>query len=208
MSARDQSVTPRSLAAILNPDVKRTPDSVATQEDPRASAKEAPRWKSLRELVFTIGGKLELLLFRAGSEGFAVPLESIQEAIDDVHTFILPDMPAHVSGMITLSGRSIPIYQSRIFLGVESKAGKPAVLIVKGEVENAALVVDSLVGSLNAELSDVRRVPALEDTDGAFVGVFFHEGELFTLLDTASFLRQRGAVRMASGEHQVTEKPR
>jgi hypothetical protein len=57
--------------------------------------------------------------------------------------------------------------------------------------------VDTLIGSARIELHLVKKVPALEDDAGAFAGVFFFGEQLVTLVDPATFLRQR--VQLSAG---------
>ncbi len=196
MSEREKVHTPRSLAAILNPDIGRPEGDqsradIGAAESSQTDALPGTAWRTLRERVLKGKGTLELLLFRSGAEVFALPLDSVREAIDGAESHALPDMPPHVTGMLNLAGRSIPLYDEKEFLGVATSAASPSVLIVKGEPEDSGLAVDALMSSCVVEMSDIRRVPALEDAQGAFVGVFFHSGDLVALLDPAVFARQR-----------------
>jgi purine-binding chemotaxis protein CheW len=194
---RERAVTPRSLAAILNPDAPRAQgsESNAPVEAPATTGVPDWEWRNLRQRVNQGSGAMEFLLFSVGAESFALPLDSVREALDGADNIYVPDIPAHVSGVLSVAGRSIPVYHSTSFLGVATTVDRPSVLIMKGEREDAGLAVDALISSAEIELASVRRVPALEDAAGAFVGVFFHKGELFTLLDPAVFMRQRDAAK-------------
>jgi purine-binding chemotaxis protein CheW len=194
MSEREKFHTPRSLAAILNPDSSRGGADAETAQSLAAGtgvARPDGEWHTLRDRVFRGQGKIELLLFRAGEETFALPIDSVIEALDEASFHVLPDMPAHVAGMINMDGRSIPVYNGQDFLGVATTGDRPSVLIVRGSPDDAGLVVDTLMSSALVETAEIRRVPGLEDADGILVGVFFHSDELVALLDPAGFVRMK-----------------
>jgi chemotaxis signal transduction protein len=140
---------------------------------------------------------LEVILFAAGNEFFALPLDSVREALDDVDSVYVPDMAPHLAAVANAAGRTIPLYRSDAFLGVVTTTTRPAVLMLKGGDADAGLAVDALLGSVSVPLSSINRVPGLEDASGAFKGVFFRDGRLFTLLNPAALLRQQ--------EHAATE---
>jgi chemotaxis signal transduction protein len=221
LSSREKVHTPRSLAAILNPDSPRGPDAADSRHDrtgaPRvADSASSPESASesgvhhdaidipnqarrtpggLRERVRSESGQLELILFRAGAEVFALPLDSVREALDGAQSYLLPDMPRNVNAMLNVDGISIPICDGDEFLGVAITSERPAVLVIKGDPEDSALAVDSILSSCRVEAAEIRRVPALEDAKGVFVGVFFFAGELVALLDPAVFARRQNAAR-------------
>lgn len=203
MNDREKVHTPRSLAAVLNPDVER-PRSEPPPGDSGTPDQPPPQrgWRNLRERVFAAGGQMEVVIFRVASECFAVPLDSVREVIDTAVFHQLPQMPQHMIGVVSVAGRSLPLHDSRGFLGVASAAVRPSVLIMKGDIEDAGLVVDVLVASNPVDLATVKRVPALEDAGGALVGVFFQDGELVALLDPAAFGRLRAS---SAGERTTTE---
>ncbi len=53
-----------------------------------------------------------------GQEVFAVPVETVLEIVDNRPTFRVPEMPAHVLGLIDLRGRSVPVLDLRLKLGL------------------------------------------------------------------------------------------
>jgi purine-binding chemotaxis protein CheW len=149
----------------------------------------------------------ELVLFRAGGECFAVPLDSVREVIDAAIFHRLPGMPAHVTAVISVAGRSLPIYDGARFLGVAPSGERPSVLVMKGTEEDAGLVVDALMATFPIEKSVIRKVPALEDGSGALAGVFFHGGELVALLDPSAFIRQRENPKPAAAAQKGRGDP-
>jgi len=53
-----------------------------------------------------------------GQEVFAVPVETVLEIVDNRPVFRVPEMPAHVLGLIDLRGRSVPVLDLRVKLGL------------------------------------------------------------------------------------------
>jgi purine-binding chemotaxis protein CheW len=53
-----------------------------------------------------------------GNEVFAVPVDTVLEILDMKPVFRLPETPAHVLGLIDLRGRSVPVLDLRVKLGL------------------------------------------------------------------------------------------
>lgn len=215
--------TPRSLAAILNggtADAAERPAEPAPIQDETDDAAKISAadiasnkselsgpvdrltvrdWHNLREFIATESAAIEVLVFAVGEESFAIPIWTVSEVLDQASIVTLPEMPENLVGVVIHSGTSIPVLDSRPFLGVAGGADQPSILLLKSDGGGVGIAVDALVGSLVLESSVVRRVPALEDQEGAFIGVFFDAGRLVALLDPSSFVRGRqGQARTQS----------
>ena len=57
-----------------------------------------------------------------GREVFAVPVEAVLEILDMREMFRVPDAPAHVAGLINVRGRSVPVIDLRLKLGLAAAA--------------------------------------------------------------------------------------
>jgi purine-binding chemotaxis protein CheW len=55
-------------------------------------------------------------------EVFAVPVETVLEILDMRELFRVPDAPAHLAGLIDVRGRSVPVIDLRVKLGLPAKA--------------------------------------------------------------------------------------
>jgi purine-binding chemotaxis protein CheW len=55
-------------------------------------------------------------------EVFAVPVETVVEILDMREMFRVPDAPAHLAGLIDVRGRSVPVIDLRIKLGLPTAA--------------------------------------------------------------------------------------
>jgi purine-binding chemotaxis protein CheW len=55
-------------------------------------------------------------------EIFAVPVETVLEILDMREVFRVPDAPAHLAGLIDVRGRSVPVIDLRVKLGLPAAA--------------------------------------------------------------------------------------
>jgi purine-binding chemotaxis protein CheW len=55
-------------------------------------------------------------------EVFAVPVETVVEILDMRPMFRVPDAPAHLAGLIDVRGRSVPVIDLRVKLGLPAAA--------------------------------------------------------------------------------------
>src|ERR1700675_1179006 len=55
-------------------------------------------------------------------EVFAVPVEAVLEILDMRELFRMPDAPAHLAGLIDVRGRSVPVIDLRVKLGLAAAA--------------------------------------------------------------------------------------
>jgi purine-binding chemotaxis protein CheW len=53
-----------------------------------------------------------------GREVFAVPVDSVLEILDMQELFRMPDAPAHLAGLLDVRGRSVPVIDLRVKLGL------------------------------------------------------------------------------------------
>jgi purine-binding chemotaxis protein CheW len=61
-----------------------------------------------------------------GREVFAVPVDTVLEILDMRELFRMPDAPAHLAGLIDVRGRSVPVVDLRVKLGL------PAASVTEG----------------------------------------------------------------------------
>jgi purine-binding chemotaxis protein CheW len=55
-------------------------------------------------------------------EVFAVPVDAVLEILDMRELFRVPDAPAHLAGLIDVRGRSVPVIDLRVKLGLPTAA--------------------------------------------------------------------------------------
>lgn len=67
-------------------------------------------------------------------EVFAVPVETVLEILDMREMFRVPDAPAYLAGLIDLRGRSVPVIDLRVKLGLPAVAATETTRIMVLEV--------------------------------------------------------------------------
>jgi purine-binding chemotaxis protein CheW len=92
-------------------------------------------------------GIRSLVAFKIDTEEFAVDIGSVQEINRPVEVTRIPNSPPHVSGVMNLRGRIIPVVDLRRMLGFEVKsADKQSRIIV---IEIGGVVAGFLVDSVS-----------------------------------------------------------
>lgn len=76
-------------------------------------------------------------------EVFAVPVESVLEILDMHPTFRVPETPNYVLGLIDLRGRSVPVLDLRVKLGLPAIPATETtrILVLEVEVDGRRLVL-------------------------------------------------------------------
>jgi purine-binding chemotaxis protein CheW len=136
----------------------------------------------LRERARAREGIAELLMFRIGSERFAVELVCVEEAIDlpDVHH--VPEMPPAMLGVITVRGTLTPVFTPDAALGVPVRQ-KGAALIFRSDRGRFALAIDDVDDVMTLDLALLRDAPGGDVADSVVLGVARNEGVIVALLD-------------------------
>ena len=76
-------------------------------------------------------------------EIFAVPVETVLEILDMRELFRVPDAPAHLSGLIDVRGRSVPVIDLRVKLGLPAAAvtGGTRIMVLEVPIGGRQLVL-------------------------------------------------------------------
>jgi purine-binding chemotaxis protein CheW len=67
-------------------------------------------------------------------ELFAVPVQTVVEILDMRQMFRMPDAPAHLAGLIDVRGRSVPVIDLRVKLGLAAVSATESTRIMVLEV--------------------------------------------------------------------------
>ena len=143
--------------------------------------------EELRDAARARHGRIEVLLFRAGRELFAVPLATIEEAIEAPDIKPLPEMPASMLGVFRLRERLVPAYTPADALGVGPEEAAAALLVRVGD-RRIALAIDDVEDVMQLDLSTLRDPPVLGDADALLIGVARHGRELVGVLDADALI--------------------
>ncbi len=132
-------------------------------------------------------GVARLLVFRLGTERFAVELSAIDEVIDAPLAQRLPDSPPNVLGLAAIRGELVAIYDPRPVLHVGDTLDGAALLFVHND-RRVAIAIDDVYDAITVEPSDIQAAPGSTSGDGVLVGVVQRNGALIAVLDAESLL--------------------
>jgi purine-binding chemotaxis protein CheW len=135
-----------------------------------------------RDRVHERAGSQDLLVVRIGGERFAVPLEAIDELVEQPRLRAVPGAPSGLLGLFTLGTALLPLYSPRAVLGVSPET-EPAALVMRGGRSRVAIAVDDADDVIRVSLGDVIEAPRTGHHDDVVPGVIWHDGDLLTLLD-------------------------
>jgi chemotaxis signal transduction protein len=149
--------------------------------------------RPLRDRARGRSGVVELLMFRIGTERFAVELSSVEEAIDlpDVHH--VPEMPPAMVGVITVRGALTPVFTPDDALGVRVER-RSAALIFRSLRGRFALAIDDADDVMTLDLSQLRDAPGVDGSDPVVLGVARNEGSIVALVDAEALIEACQAI--------------
>lgn len=140
------------------------------------------------------------LTFQVGTEAYAIKVLCTREIMRRSTITAVPQMPAHVRGVINLRGRVIPVIDLRVMFGLPTAEERERACIIVVQVANdrsgqcaMGLMVDAVDEVLLLGASDIEAAPALisgPDTRH-IVGMAKTKGSLKTLLDLDQLLWSR-----------------
>ena len=138
----------------------------------------------------TLAGKY--LTFQVGDENYGIPALRTREIIRLTKITPVPDMPAHVRGVINLRGRIIPVVDLRTRFGLTEGATNERTCIVvvhlnleaRGQIA-MGLVVDAVEEVANLVAGDIEPTPDFATTQDTrhIIGMAKVKGAVKTLLD-------------------------
>src|ERR1700722_807813 len=100
-----------------------------------------------------------------GREIFAVPVEAVVEILDMRPMFQLPDAPSYLAGLIDVRGRSVPVIDLRVKLGLPAAPATETTRILVLEITVAdrllalGLIADRVFEVMTPDLRQVEAPP-------------------------------------------------
>src|SRR6186713_2555810 len=144
-------------------------------------------YSRFRDRVRDREGVHDLLVFRIGTERFAVPLDAVDELVESPRVRKVPGAPENLIGLFTLGETLLPLYSPTVMLGVEARHDQVA-LVMRGGRSRIALDV------VHVSLADVLDAPRTGRHDDVVLGVVWNGGDLLTLLDARAVVASFGAL--------------
>lgn len=99
-------------------------------------------------------------------EVFAVPVDTVLEILDMRELFRIPDAPAHLAGLIDVRGRSVPVIDLRVKLGLQAIPATETtrILVLEITVDSRCLAIGLIADRVFEVMTlDLRQVEAPPD---------------------------------------------
>ena len=156
-----------------------------------------------RNIASTAG---KYLTFALGDEEYGLPVLKVREIIKMMDVTAVPQVPAHVRGVINLRGKVIPVIDLRLKFGLPEKAASDQTCIVVVQVEIGGrrvmlgIIVDRVSEVLNVVADEVERPPDFgEQLDTRFMlGMAKVKGHVKILLDLDAILASEAMYSRAA----------
>ena len=148
----------------------------------------------------TLAGKY--LTFALGAEEYGLPVLKVREIIKMLDITQVPQVPAHVKGVINLRGKVIPVVDLRLKFGFAEQGytERTCVIVVEVAMPNGrvmmGIVVDAVSEVLNIGAEDIEETPEFGDrveTD-YMNGIAKVKGKVKILLDLDRVLGADGVL--------------
>jgi purine-binding chemotaxis protein CheW len=136
----------------------------------------------------------ELLCFRVANEKYAVNIMEIKEIIKTREVTEVPRVPTYISGVLSLRGIIIPVFNMHMRLGhaVMEESGKERIIVVNKGEEFCGIKVDEVIQVVRVSPASIEPPPlVLDGIDRDFVGgIGRFEGQMLILLNLEKVLDQ------------------
>ena len=144
------------------------------------------------------------LTFALGNEEYSVPVLKVREIIKIMDITAVPQVPAHVKGVINLRGKVIPVVDLRLKFGFAEQSYTERTCIIVIEVALAAggvmmgIVVDAVSEVLNIAIDEIEQTPEFGErvTTDYMKGMAKVKGKVKILLDLDRVLGTDGTIAL------------
>ncbi len=134
----------------------------------------------------------EFLCFRVSSEIYAINIMEIKEIIKPREVTEVPRAPAFVSGVLSLRGIIIPVFNMRLRLGLtgSERSARERIIVLKKNDEFFGVLVDEVIQVVRIASATIEKPPAvLDGIDRDFVnGIGRFDGQMLILLNQEKIL--------------------
>lgn len=138
------------------------------------------------------GPARQFISFTIGEEEYGIDIIAIREIKGWTPTTALPEMPAHMRGVIDLRGSIIPILDLRArFGGTLTEAGsRHVIMVVNVDGHDLGILVDAVADILTVTPDRIQPVPELDHSGRAeaLSGIVAVDGRMVALLDLPHLL--------------------
>jgi purine-binding chemotaxis protein CheW len=141
----------------------------------------------------------QYLTFRLGEEDYAVEIDKVQEIKGYSGITPIPNLPAHVGGVMNLRGAMVPVMNLRTRLGMPETActAFTVVVVVSFGQRTMGLVVDSVSEVLSVPTTDLQAPPDFgAEVDAGFIRGMTKVGDKLVVVLDLERLLGAAAVRL------------
>jgi purine-binding chemotaxis protein CheW len=134
---------------------------------------------------------MQVVVFKVANETYSIAVQDVESIIRHSEVTAVPESPSEVRGVIDIRGRLVSIYDLRRRFGLPSLDDETTanVLVLRHDVRDLGLLVDSVSEVATVSLADSQPAPAEATAGNDFLmGVIHHGDELVMLLDVVRLL--------------------
>lgn len=176
--------TPVELARALAAErLRKAADAAKAAEDAAARAENRPANVATPKKTDLV----DVLVFRIGSERFAVELLEVEEVIDLPVIHFVPEMPPAMLGVVAVRGTLTPVFTPHVALGLAVESTE-ALLIFRRAVGRVGVLINDVEDTISVDLRELRRAPDSDGDDTVVLGVIRHDGNIFAVVDTDALI--------------------
>ena len=140
-----------------------------------------------RERVRAREGTADLLVFRVGSELFALPLAAVLEAVEIETVHPVPGAAAGLLGLVDLRGRMLPLLSPLRALGA-APSRPAAMLVLRDGARCVGIAIDDVDDVYRAALAALGQPPAGDAADGVLLAIAYRGADIVGVLDAQPLL--------------------
>jgi purine-binding chemotaxis protein CheW len=135
-------------------------------------------------------GHRAVLVFHLAGQGYALPLQDLQEVVPMAELSRPPGMPSALAGFLNLGGTAVPVLRlARLFGLQEATPGVyMPLLVLRTEALRLALVVDRVSRIASVPAEGILPVPAQASFNDCAAGVVTLDGHVIVLLSAERLL--------------------
>jgi purine-binding chemotaxis protein CheW len=134
----------------------------------------------------------QTVVFRLSGESYGIEIFRVNEIIRMRDITPIPRTEAHISGLVNLRGKTIPVVDLRVRMGLEvvEETDSSRIIVVDAEDGQVGIIVDAVNEVVTLEGQHIEPTPSLANDDQTeFVeAVAKRDAELVTLLNLDSAL--------------------
>ncbi len=129
---------------------------------------------------------MQFVVFKLGSEGFAINTNKVQNISEMISITSVPKSPEYIKGLINLRGNIKPLVDIRMLLNIIDNNETENIIILKIGEEEVGIAVDRVIEVLEIEED---RIKSLENKPKEYIdGVVNIEGDIITIINVDKIL--------------------